>query len=79
MFRSNQMSIRSISPQNWPKIRQIKFKCSQREAQIEKSSAVNSSDFQFALAGICYVCDSKSLEYFVIKLKIDQLQAYKDS
>ena len=45
----------------------------------KRSSAVNSGEVQFVLAGSCYVCGSKSLDYFVITLKIDQLQAYENN
>ena len=56
-----------------------KYECSRREKQREESSAVNSGEFSLVPAGICCVCDSKSLNYFVLTLKIDQFQAYKNS
>ena len=45
----------------------------------EESPAGNSSEFRFVLVGVCCICDSTCLDYFVIALKIDQLQAYKNS
>ena len=61
------------------KLRHIEYECSRREKQREESSAVNSGEFSLVPAGICCVCDSKSLNYFVLTPKIDQFQAYKNS
>ena len=69
------MSKRSICPQNRSKTCQIERECSRREKQREESSSVNKSKFRFVLAGVCSVSDSKSFDYFVITLKLDQLQA----
>ena len=52
--------------------------CSRREKQREGSSAVNSSEFRFALACVCCVFDSKNLDYFVITLKIDEFASLKE-
>ena len=73
------MSKHLTRTQNCSKIRQIECECSRREKQRRKHSAMNSSEIRFLLEGVCCPCDYKCLDYFVITLKIDQLQAYKNS
>ena len=62
----------------------VKWNANVLKEQREKVlHVVNSSKCQFVLAvqvfAVCVCVTQKGLDYFVITLRIDQLQAYKNS
>ena len=63
-------------------MRQIECECSLRENKTVKIlDAVNSSKFRCVLAAKMFAVSvtQKGLDYFVLTLRTDQLQAYKNS